>query len=86
MGGDNRGHAPRVWRPAGRVAAFMAGLYAVRGGAVASFVSGGGSFAGYVLLMIAFALASPFVIGFALFLGIADTWLDLRARVASPAT
>lgn len=67
------------------VAAFMAGLYAFRGGAVVAFVSGGISLLGTVLIVGAFLLAAPFLLGFALFLGIADTWLDLRARVAQTA-
>ena len=67
------------------MAAFMAGLYAFRGGAVVAFVSGGVSFLGSVLITIGFLLAAPFLLGFALFLGIADTWLDLRARVAQTA-
>lgn len=74
-----------ISRIGANVAAFMAGLYAFRGGAVVAFVSGGVSFAGSVLIAIGFLLAAPFLLGFALFLGIADTWLDLRARVAQTA-
>ena len=56
------------------------------GGAVVVFMSGGISFIGMVLLAFSFILAAPFLIGFALFLGIADTWLDVRSRAASAAT
>lgn len=74
-----------VRRIGANMAAFMAGLYAFRGGAVVAFVSGGVSVLGSVLITIGFLLAAPFLLGFALFLGIADTWLDLRARVAQTA-
>jgi hypothetical protein len=74
-----------VSRAGANLAAFMAVLYAVRGLAVGLFVSGGLSFFGYAMIAFGFLLAAPFVVGFAVLLGIADTWLDLRTRAASMA-
>lgn len=67
------------------LAAFMAALYALRGFAVGLAVSGGISFLGYSMLALGIVLAAPAVLGFAVVLGIADTWLDLRTRAASMA-
>lgn len=75
------------WARAGaNLAVFMGALYAVRGTAVVVFVSGGLSLFGYTMFTMGILFAAPVVIGFMLLLGIADTWLDLRARAVSPAT
>jgi len=75
-----------VTRIGANVAVFMAALYAVRGLAVGVFVSGGISVIGYTLIALGILFAAPAVLGFAVILGVADTWLDLRARVESMAT
>jgi hypothetical protein len=64
----------------------MAALYAVRGLAVGVSVSGGISVIGYTLIALGILFAAPAVLGFAVILGVADTWLDLRARAESMAT
>lgn len=65
---------------------FMGALYALRGAAVAMFVSGGLSLMGSIALAVAIVFAAPVVLGVALLIGIGDTWLDLRARVDERAT
>jgi hypothetical protein len=67
------------------LAVFMGALYALRGVSVVSFVSGGLSFVRASLLALGFVFAAPVVIGFAVLLGIADTWLDVRERVGAEA-
>jgi len=62
---------------------FMGALYAVRGAAVALFLTGGLSLFGGVLLLVGFLFVAPFLIVAAVFFGLGDTWLDLRARRAS---
>jgi Sec-independent protein secretion pathway component TatC len=64
----------------------MGALYAMRGVGVVVFVNGGLSFIGITLFALGIVFAAPVVLGFAVLLGIADTWLDLRARVGSQAT
>jgi hypothetical protein len=80
LGGDP------VARLGANLAVFMAALYAVRGLAVGVSVSGGVSFLGYTMIALGVLLAAPVVVGFAVLLGVADTWLDLRARAASIAS
>jgi hypothetical protein len=63
---------------------FMGALYALRGAAVALFLTGGPSFFGGVLLLLGFLFVAPFVILGAVLFGLGDTWLDFRARRASP--
>jgi hypothetical protein len=72
-----------VTRIGANVAVFMGALYAIRGTGVIVFLSGGLSFIGYSMFALGILFAAPLVIGFAVLLGIADTWLDLRARVGS---
>lgn len=67
------------------LAVFMSALYALRGAGVVIFVSGGVSLLGYLMLVLGFLFAAPAVIGFAVLVGIGDTWLDLRARVGARA-
>ncbi len=68
------------------LAVFMAALYAARGLAVGVFVSGGLSLFGSVMIVLGMLFAAPVVVGFAVLLGVADTWLDLRARVSALST
>ncbi|MDX1646335.1 MAG: hypothetical protein R3304_04240 [Longimicrobiales bacterium] len=75
-----------VSRLGANLAVFMGALYALRGMGVVVSVSGGLSLFGYGLLALGILFAAPVVIGFAALFGIADTWLDLRARVGSAAT
>lgn len=78
----------RVGDPATRLGAnlavFMGALYAVRGLAVGYAVGGGLSFFGFFILALGLLVAAPAVLGFAVLIGVADTWLDLRQRVPSP--
>jgi len=74
-----------VTRIGANVAVFMAALYAVRGLAVGVFVTGGISMFGYAMIALGVLFAAPAVLGFAVLLGVADTWLDLRTRAASMA-
>ena len=67
------------------LAVFMGALYALRGTGGGGFVSGGLSLVGYTMFTMGILFAAPVVIGFMLMLGMADTWLDLRARAGSPA-
>lgn len=72
-------------RVGANLAVFMGALYALRGAGVVIFVSGGVSLLGYLVLVLGFVFAAPVVIGFAVLVGIGDTWLDLRARVGARA-
>ena len=72
-------------RVGANIAVFMGALYALRGVGVALFISGGISLFGFVVFVFGFVFAAPVVIGFAVLTGIADTWLDLRARVGESA-
>jgi hypothetical protein len=58
----------------------MGALYALRGVGVVLFVSGGLSLFSYSMFALGFLFAAPVVVGFAVLIGMADTWLDLRAR------
>lgn len=60
--------------------AFMTALYAVRGGAVLLFLSGGVSLVGGVLVTLALVLAAPLLVAGATVVGVGDSWFDLRAR------
>ena len=62
---------------------FMGALYAVRGAAVVLFLTGGLSILGLILLLVGFFLLAPLLVGGALFIGLGDTWFDLRRRGAS---
>lgn len=75
-----------VTRVGENLAVFMAALYAFRGAGVVVFVSGRPSFVGYTMFALGIVFAAPAVIGCAVLIGIADTWLDLRARAGSFAT
>jgi len=66
---------------------FMSGLYAVRGVAVALFMSGGLSLVGFLILvplvLLFGSVVLPLLITGALVIGVSDTWLDVRTRVRS---
>jgi hypothetical protein len=72
-----------VTRIGANIAVFMAALYAVRGLAVGVAVGGGLSLLGTTMIVLGMLFAAPAVIGFAVLLGVADTWLDLRERARS---
>jgi len=63
---------------------FMGGLYVLRGAGVVLFITGGVSFLGALLLVAGFILLAPFVVSGAMFIGLGDTWFDLRKRGATP--
>ena len=74
-----------VSRLGANVAVFMGSLYALRGIGVVVFVNGGLTFFGITMFALGILFAAPVVIGFTVLLGIADTWLDLRARAGAQA-
>jgi hypothetical protein len=59
---------------------FMGALYALRGAGVVLFLTGGFSLLGGVLLLVGFLLLAPFMVLGAMFIGLGDTWFDLRSR------
>ena len=63
---------------------FMGGLYALRGAGVVLFLTGGVSILGGLLFLIGFVLLAPFLVVGAMFVGLGDTWFDLRKRGPSP--
>jgi len=75
-----------VTRIGANLAVFMSALYAARGFGVIVFVSGGLSFFGYAMLALGLLFAAPVVIGLAVLLGVADSWVDLRERAGSAVT
>jgi hypothetical protein len=62
---------------------FVGALYALRGAGVVLFLTGGASLFGGILFLVGFLLVAPLVIMGAIFIGLGDTWFDLRARRAS---
>jgi len=70
-----------VTRLGANLAVFMGALYALRGAGVVLFVSGGLSLFSYAMFALGLLFAPPVVLGFAVIIGMADTWLDLRTRV-----
>lgn len=60
--------------------AFTGALYALRGAGVAVALTRGVSAFGWGLLALAFLLLAPFLFAAALLIGLADTWVDIRAR------
>jgi hypothetical protein len=67
------------------LAVFMTALYAIRGAGVVVFVNRGLSLFGVLMFVLGVLFAAPVVVGFAALLGVADTWLDLRARAEAMA-
>lgn len=59
---------------------FMGALYALRGAGVVLFMTGGFSLFGGVLLLVGFFLVAPLLVLGAMFIGLGDTWFDLRSR------
>jgi hypothetical protein len=59
---------------------FMGALYALRGAGVVLAITGGLSFFGWLLLAVGFLILAPFMIMGAAFIGLGDTWFDLRGR------
>ena len=78
---------PPGWQAAGaNLLLVWAGLYAVRGLAV--FSAGAARVPGPVIATLAVVamFLLPFVVSGLLLLGLADTWLDFRRRLATPST
>jgi hypothetical protein len=63
---------------------FMGALYALRGAAVVLFLTGGLSIFGGLLAFVGFIFLAPFVVTGAVFIGLGDTWFDLRNRGSVP--
>jgi hypothetical protein len=71
-----------AWGRAGSNAVvFMGALYALRGMAVVLFAAGGLSFFGGMLLFLGLLFMAPVMVALALFIGLGDTWVDLRERL-----
>lgn len=75
-----------VTRVGANLAVFMGVLYSVRGTAVIVFVNGGLSLLGYTVFAVGLLFMAPLVFGVTALVGIADTWLDLRARAEALTT
>ena len=82
------GLGPGAVRVGSNLLTFMGALYALRGVAVLVSLSGGAFGLGGLLLVLFAALADrwipPLVMAAAVLVGLTDTWLDLRARLAAP--
>jgi len=82
------GLAPGAVRAGANLLTFMGALYALRGVAVLVSMSGGAFGLGGLLLVLFAALADSWipalVMAAAVLVGLTDTWLDLRARIAAP--
>ena len=75
------------WSRAGsNTVVFMGGLYALRGAAVVLFLNGGISLLGAIVLGVGMLFVAPILLAGALFVGLSDTWLDVRNRVRTPAS
>jgi hypothetical protein len=75
-----------AWGRAGSNAVvFMGALYALRGLAVLVFGTGGLSFAQAAVFLVGMMFVAPIILGVTLFVGLGDTWLDLRNRRRLPA-
>jgi hypothetical protein len=70
-----------AWRTGANVAAFMAGLYAVRGVAVIVTLWAGAAPVVWVAGIVACLLLYPLALPATVVIGLGDTWLDLRARL-----
>lgn len=74
------------WSRAGsNTVVFMGTLYALRGAAVVLFLNGGISLLGAIVLGLGMLFVAPILLAGALFIGLGDTWLDVRNRVRTPA-
>jgi uncharacterized protein YybS (DUF2232 family) len=78
---------PEPWQVAGANLLLVLGvLYAARGLAVALAQTGGVAGPVAVVLGLVTLFLLPFVVGGLTLLGLADTWLDFRRRLATPST
>lgn len=78
--------AGEAWaRTGSNAVVFMAGLYALRGMAVVLFVNGGLTIFSAILTAIALLFLAPVLVAGAVLIGLGDTWLDVRSRVARSA-
>ncbi len=82
------GLGPAALRAGSNLLTFMGALYALRGIAVVVAMSSGAFGFGGLLLVLFAALADSWipamVMAAAVLVGLTDTWLDLRARLAAP--
>ncbi len=82
------GLGPAALRAGSNLLTFMGALYALRGVAVLVAMSSGAFGFGGLLLVLFAALADSWipalVMAAAVLVGLTDTWLDLRARLAAP--
>jgi len=82
------GLGPGAVRVGANLLTFMGALYALRGVAVVMSMSSGAFGVGGLLLVLFAALADSWipalVMAVAVLVGLTDTWLDLRARLAAP--
>lgn len=71
-------------RVGGNAAAFMVAMYVARGGAIFVWILGSAGIAPLTWLMLAVigALMYPVVLGATFAIGMGDTWLDVRRRLA----
>jgi hypothetical protein len=72
-------------RAGGNVVVFMGALYVLRGAAVVMFINNGLSVLGAVLLAFGMLFLAPVILVGALFIGLGDTWLDIREKVQARA-
>jgi hypothetical protein len=69
-----------VERAGANAVVFVGALYALRGAGVVLFLTGGVSLFGGLLFLVGFIVLAPFVTLGAMFIGLGDTWFDLRGR------
>ena len=70
-----------AWGRAGsNTVVFMGALYTLRGAAVVLFATGGVSLFGVTVLLFSMVFSAPVVLALALFIGLGDTWVDIRGR------
>lgn len=76
-----------AFRVGENAALFMGGLYLLRGVAILLWVGAAAATSGWTvaLLAVAAVFLYPVVLGTALILGLTDTWVDLRRRMAGAA-
>lgn len=72
-------------RAGGNLVVFMGALYVLRGAAVVVFVNNGLSVLGAVVLAFGMLFLAPVILVGALFIGLGDTWLDIREKVQARA-
>jgi hypothetical protein len=76
------GSGETLTRTGSNAVVFMGGLYALRGMAVVLFVNGGLTIFSAILTALALLFLAPVLVTGAVLIGLGDTWLDVRSRVA----